>query len=122
MNDDCGDEGRWMLELIGVKLEVPEHWFSWDPKRTGKQLRSTKLWDCTIIDAKLSTASDADPCFVIECDTQTDEDGPYDMRYSDVRKHSFKILPVDPMVGYSYEELLGSFSRQEMRRILDKMV
>ena len=43
------------------------------------------------------------------------------MRYSDVRKHSFKILPVDPMVGYSYEELLGSFSVREMRRILDKI-
>jgi hypothetical protein len=60
--------------MIGVKLQVPE--YRWVNAKTGKQLRSTRLWDCTIIDAKLATAGDADPCFVFECDDQTDEDAP----------------------------------------------
>ena len=76
---DLEERREVMRNMIGVKLRVPKWW--WDNAETGKQLRSTQLWDCTIIDAKLSTASDADPCFVIECDDQTDEDGPYDVLF-----------------------------------------
>jgi len=83
---DLKEKREVMENMRGLQLNVPEWW--WKNAETGKQLRSTKIWSCTIVHAKLSTAGDADPCFVIECDDPDDDSsecGPYDMPYSEVR-------------------------------------
>ena len=86
---DLEERREVMRNTVGVKLRVPQWW--WENTETGKRCPGTKLWDCTITRAKLSTASDADPRFVMECDdAPVDECGPYNVRYSDVRKYWVK--------------------------------
>ena len=85
---DLEERREVMRNTVGTKLQVPQYW--WKNAETGKQCRGTKLWDCTITRAKLSTASDADPCFVMECDDPVDGCDPYNIHYSCVRKYWVK--------------------------------
>lgn len=75
---DLDETQKKMNGMIGVKLEVPVV-----SSKTSNPLRGTKTLSGTIINADVSTADNADPCFEFERD-KPDGGGPYTNRHSDV--------------------------------------
>ncbi len=92
---DREEKEEWMRDLFGLRVKVPEHWFS-GADRPWKWSSSSKPWGCKIVDADFDTAIEKDPKFLIQCD---DPKWPnwVPIRYTDVRRFSqIKHAPVEP--------------------------
>ena len=83
---DREEKEEWMRDLFGLRVKVPEHWFS-GADRPWKWSSSSKPWECKIVDADFDTAMEKDPKFLIQCD---DPRWPnwIPIRCSDVRRFS----------------------------------
>jgi hypothetical protein len=83
--EDLEEKREVMGSMIGIQLNVPEHWFR-KPNTDKPWSSSTRPWRCTVIDADLPSASDSNPYFKIKCNDPNEPDE-HLMFYSEVRTY-----------------------------------